>query len=138
MSKSSELARLLLSKAAEDIYVLQRLVGDAEAPVTVIGFHSQQAVEKSLKAVLAARGIAYPWTHDLEGLVELIEDNNIPLPPDAERLHHLTEFGAALRYGAVPDETGAAPSLDRAWALNCACQVKVWAEAVLGDAAEGK
>jgi len=138
MSKSSELARLLLSKAAEDIYVLQRLVGDAEAPVTVIGFHSQQAVEKSLKAVLAARGIVYPWTHDLEGLVELIEDNHIPLPPDAGRLHHLTEFGADLRYGVVPAETEATPTLDRAWALTCACRVKAWAESVLREAAEGK
>jgi HEPN domain-containing protein len=131
MSKSSELARLLLAKAAEDIYVLQRLAGDAEAPITAIGFHAQQAVEKSLKAVLAAREIAYPRTHDLEGLVELIEDNNIPLPPDAERLHHLTQFGADLRYGAVPDETGASPALDRAWALNCARQVKAWAESLV-------
>ncbi len=133
MSKLSEHARVLLEKAAEDLYVLERLSQDRQAPVSVVGFHAQQAVEKGLKAVLASRSIAYPWTHDLEGLVELIADNSIPSPPEADRLHHLTQFAAELRYGAVPAENETAPALDRAWAFKCARDVRAWARQLLGD-----
>ena len=48
MMKSREHARGLLAKANEDLYVLERLVDDADSPDAVIGFHAQQAVEKSL------------------------------------------------------------------------------------------
>jgi len=74
MMKSREHARLLLAKAHEDLYVLNRLVDDTDSPDAVIGFHAQQAVEKSLKAVLTSRGIRYPWTHDLGGLIDLLAD----------------------------------------------------------------
>ena len=131
MSKSFEHARLLLTKAAEDLYALERLWQDEQAPVSVIGFHAQQAVEKCLKAVLASRSVAYPWTHDLEGLVEIIHDNRIAPPPEAERLHHLTQFAAELRYGSMPAENETAPALDRAWALRCAREVRSWADAIV-------
>jgi HEPN domain-containing protein len=39
----------------------------------ILGFHAQPAVEKSLKAVLASRAIEFPYTHDLDGLLELCE-----------------------------------------------------------------
>jgi HEPN domain-containing protein len=129
MSKSSEHASLLLAKAAEDVYALERLLQDEQIAVSVVGFHAQQAVEKCLKAVLASRSVAYPWTHDLEGLVEIIQDNGIASPPEAERLHHLTQFAAELRYGSMPAET--APVLDRAWALRCAREVRSWADATV-------
>ena len=40
----------------------------------VFGFHAQQAVEKALKAWLSALGIPYPFTHSLDALLGLIED----------------------------------------------------------------
>lgn len=51
------LAGLLLRKAEQDFYVLEKLVADARAPVEVFGFHAQQATEKILKAWLAAHRI---------------------------------------------------------------------------------
>jgi HEPN domain-containing protein len=41
-------------------------IGDA-----VVGFHAQQAVEKSLKAVLSAHGLEFRRTHDLLTLLQL-------------------------------------------------------------------
>jgi len=131
MSKSSEHAHLLLTKAAEDLYALERLLQDEQVAVSVVGFHAQQAVEKCLKAVLASRAVSYPWTHDLEGLVEVIQDNGIAAPPEAEKLHHLTRFGAELRYGSIPAGSEAGLALDRAWALRCARDVLSWANAVV-------
>ncbi len=52
-------------------------------------FHAQQAAEKALKAVLPTRGIRFPFVHDLERLLELLERNGV-YPPgpvrDAGRL----------------------------------------------------
>jgi hypothetical protein len=71
---------------------------DAEAPTWVIGFHAQQAVEKSLKAVLSGAGQVYPRTHNLVMLAQLLDEARIPMPPDAEEFGALTPFGVVLRY----------------------------------------
>jgi len=61
-------------------------------------FFSQQCVEKYLKARLVEAGIAFPKTHDLEVLLDLI----LPVEPswDAFRsaLNDLTGFAVAFRY----------------------------------------
>jgi HEPN domain-containing protein len=61
--QSAKLATLLLRKAKQDQYVINRFLGDASAPDEIIGFHAQQAVEKLIKAVLAHRAIEYRRTH---------------------------------------------------------------------------
>ncbi|MDW8468096.1 MAG: HEPN domain-containing protein [Burkholderiales bacterium] len=61
-----------MSKAADDLYVARRLAADPEAPGWILGFHAQQAAEKSLKAVLALHRIEYPRTHNLAMLLELV------------------------------------------------------------------
>ena len=52
-------AKALLKKAANDLIA-------AEAILDTVCFHAQQAVEKSLKAILAFHDVSYPWRHDLE------------------------------------------------------------------------
>ena len=138
MNKSREHARLMMEKAAEDLYVLQRLVDDADAPVAAIGFHAQQAVEKCLKAVLTNRAIVYTRTHDLAALLYLLRQNAIAEPPEAGRLSLLTPYAAEFRYGRLPPENEEPPTLDRAWTLRCVRQVRSWAEAILGEATEPK
>lgn len=101
MNESHDLARVLLEKAKGDQYIVERLTNDLEAPNWTFGFHAQQAVEKALKSGLCANAVAYPRTHNLAMLLELLRLKGLPLPPDAENLPELTPFGAALRY----DET---------------------------------
>lgn len=55
MSAAADYARALLARAADDRYVAALLAGNADAPLWVLGFHAQQAVEKAIKAVLASR-----------------------------------------------------------------------------------
>ncbi len=64
--KQRELVRSLLHKAAQDEAAVERLMPDADLDDELIGFHAQQAVEKSLKAWLAHLGIDYPRIHSLE------------------------------------------------------------------------
>jgi HEPN domain-containing protein len=67
-----EVADLLLRKAASDLSAARALARDPEQQDDVVGFHAQQAVEKSLKAVLAVRGFEIPRTHDLDLLTRLV------------------------------------------------------------------
>ena len=56
--RSREHAALLLRKAKQDQFTIEKLLPDPASPDDVIGFHAQQAVEKMLGWVLWAL-IAY-------------------------------------------------------------------------------
>lgn len=60
--------RVLLRKARDDERLATLAAGNAEIADEQIGFLAQQAVEKSLKAVLSSGGIRYRRTHDLSEL----------------------------------------------------------------------
>lgn len=97
---------LLLQKADEDRYILDKLVTDDNAPVTVFGFHAQQATEKLLKAVLVFNGIEYGRTHRLAELADLAGDHEVKLPDVVEPLVDLTPYAVEFRYDAAPDDRG--------------------------------
>jgi HEPN domain-containing protein len=98
MNSPRDHALALLARAEGDLYVVRRLQTEPDAPRWVLGFHAQQGVEKALKAVLSAAGLAYPRTHNLVMLAELLRTAALPLPPDCEEFGRLTPFGVALRY----------------------------------------
>ena len=43
-------------------------------------FHAQQAAEKAIKAVMIARGIDFPYTHDIARLLRLLDSDGQPSP----------------------------------------------------------
>lgn len=57
--------QMLFAKSAEGEDTLRFDVKDA-----VFEFHTQQAIEKLLKALIAAHGSAFPFTHDLQVLAD--------------------------------------------------------------------
>ena len=99
-----DLTAILLLKADQDIYVLDKLAADAEAPIEVFGFHAQQATEKLIKAALALRSISYTRTHRLGELVDLATDHGVRFPDGIEFLVDLTPYAVEFRYDAAPDE----------------------------------
>jgi HEPN domain-containing protein len=66
--------RELLALAEKDYKAALILARAADAQMDAAGFHLQQAVEKSLKAWSALKGVDYPKTHDLSLLLRLLED----------------------------------------------------------------
>lgn len=98
----------LLAKAAQDEYVLDRLLPDVNAPIEVFGFHAQQAVEKLLKAALSAAGVHYTRTHRIAELLDLLRSNGTAVPQRFEESRHLTPFAVEFRYDVGPgdDEPG--------------------------------
>ena len=61
-------------------------------------FHSQQAVEKYVKARLIAAGIAFPKTHDLVALLALLLKVEPLWQPWKEPLAKLTYYAVTVRY----------------------------------------
>jgi hypothetical protein len=87
-----EVAELFLRKAASDLSAARVLARDPDQGDDVVGFHAQQVVEKSLKAVLAVRGFEIPRTHDLDRR-EFVAPYEL-----------LAELGLTLEDLADPDE----------------------------------
>jgi HEPN domain-containing protein len=113
---------VLLSKARNDALLLRKISGDREIADEIVGFHAQQTVEKSLKAVLEVRGVDYPYTHDLARLFELL-DGSGGAPGDRDDALALSPWATEFRYGDV-----VAGSLDRDMAIEVATAILDWAE----------
>jgi HEPN domain-containing protein len=99
-----EQIRLLLLKAAQDEYVLDAFLNDAQAPVEIIGFHAQQAVEKLLKAVILAADGTFPTSHRIAELFDLARELGASLPDNLDELRFLTPFAVEFRYDVMPEE----------------------------------
>lgn len=127
-----EEARLLLRKAREDANAVEKLARDADIADAIAGFHAQQAVEKALKAVLAASGDDFPWTHDLRYLIERLNDLGMPLPPSLREVHVLAPWAVEFRYGETIDD-----SLDRERAVALVIEAIEWANSQVEGAAQG-
>jgi HEPN domain-containing protein len=91
-------ARLLLEMARKDLRAAAAMLDPDVFAEEIFGFHAQQAVEKSLKALLSLIGRSYPRTHDLAALLELVEGSQVTIAPDVGELVELTDFAVQLRY----------------------------------------
>jgi HEPN domain-containing protein len=127
-----EEAQLLLRKAREDADAAAKLAADGDTADAIVGFHAQQAVEKALKAVLAASGDDFPWTHDLRYLIERLNDLKTPLPPSLHEVRVLSPWAVEFRYGETIDDP-----LDREAAVALANQAIDWAEAQVAKTSTG-
>ena len=113
---------LLLAAAMQDSAACQLLADSAGIGDAVVGFHAQQSVEKSIKAVLSANMIEFRRTHDLISLLYLLDDHKLPEPPDADWLDELNPYAVEARYGTI------SPSgLDRPRVLQTVEKVLNWA-----------
>lgn len=117
-------ARMLLDAAEQDMLACATLAQTPGIGDAVVGFHAQQAVEKSLKAVLSAKGIAFRRTHDLAELLDLLADSSIEAPPHADWLDNLTPYAVEARYGLIEPS-----GLDRGAAMSVLRAVIAWATA---------
>jgi len=126
--KWHEQALLFLEKAQEDVYAMEKLAADTDAPDAVIGFHAQQAVEKILKAVLTENQVLLQRHHDLMLLIDLLQQNKIKFPAEWEEIVELTPFAAEYRYGRLPAESDESEYFDREKALSLVREIRQWAE----------
>jgi HEPN domain-containing protein len=80
----------LLTLANRDAQAMSALAALPHIDFAIVGFHAQQAVEKALKAVMAAHGISFPKTHNLKELHDLLSQHGYSSPLTIDRLNELT------------------------------------------------
>jgi HEPN domain len=118
-----DLARVLLARAVDDETLVRKVCSDADVADSIVGFHAQQATEKLIKAVLAARGVTFAKSHALSYLIGLVEENHIEAPAELSEADVLSPWAVEFRYeGEDP------PALDRSAALVLVAQLRTWTE----------
>jgi HEPN domain-containing protein len=91
-------------------------------------FHAQQAAEKGIKAVLLARGISFPRTHNLTVLMDLIPHDIAP-SEDVRLAAGLSLYAVTTRY---PGDYELISDRDYSEAIRLAQAVVSWANSIIG------
>ena len=85
-------------KAEHDFMAAEHAMELAQKGLTeIVCFHCQQCVEKYLKALLLYRGVAFPKTHDLRLLLDLVPQET-PLALRREDVIPLNRYVIEGRY----------------------------------------
>lgn len=88
-------------------------------------FDAQQAAEKAIKAVMILRDIEFPYVHDLDRLLSVLEEDGEPIPAAVRHSVELTKYAVVSRY-----PMGVRPVSEREYleATDIAEAVVGWAE----------
>lgn len=129
MATGRDLAEQLLRRAGDDEAAARAML-PLKVTDAIVGFHAQQAVEKSIKAVLAARDVDFPFIHDIGGLADLCKKAGASLPDELDGIDRLTPYAAGLRYD---DEQSSIVA--RETALKWATAATAWAREQIQDEA---
>ena len=90
-------------------------------------FHAQQAAEKALKAVLIAKGVPPPKTHNIRALLDLLPQEVIA-PQEIEDAARLTDYAVISRY---PGDFEYVDEEEYKEAVRSAQGVVLWAERII-------
>jgi HEPN domain-containing protein len=93
-----------------------------------LAFDAQQAAEKAIKAVLLSKAVAFPKTHALVELFDLVEASGVAVPAGVREAGRLTVYAVETRYPGTEDVT----EEEYLEALELAERVVAWAEAAIG------
>jgi HEPN domain-containing protein len=126
--EQSQLSHRLLRKAQSDLNAARALAVDPGQGDDVIGFHVQQTVEKSVKAVLAFLDVDYPRTHDIDYLVRQLVKRSVSVPGALLEARWVSMWGVFTRYDDL--ET----VLDRDAAIDIATVAIDWARITITTA----
>ncbi|MGH7910167.1 MAG: HEPN domain-containing protein [Candidatus Dormibacteraceae bacterium] len=111
-----------LGLANQDLALARLAFRETSISDDAFAFHVQQAIEKSLKAVIATGSNLPPATHDL---ARLIERSGREHPFDVDELDELSPYASAVLQPGLPPPPR---HLDREHALARAFEVRLWAE----------
>ena len=109
--------------ANDDLAAFRALAALPHIRQALAFFHAQQSIEKSLKAVLFARGEEFRKTHDLYELADHLEKAGMSPPCRADELAAINPFVVEFRYG---DEIVA--TIDRENVDAIATRMLAWAD----------
>jgi len=91
-------------------------------------FHAQQCAEKALKALLLHLKVAFPKTHTIEVLLDLLKAQEVSIPNGVDEAFELSEYAVQTRY---PGEWEPVTKAEARRALEQAGLVLAWVESQL-------
>jgi len=97
MKNHIELAQGLIRKADSDLNAAQICLNSGSS-FDAVCFHSQQAVEKYLKAYLSAYDLDFPYTHNISEILSLCSDHDASFRQLENIAGDLTEYAVTIRY----------------------------------------
>ena len=89
-------------------------------------FDAQQAAEKAIKAILLARGVEFPYVHDIGLLLTLLEDVGESVPETVREAERLNPYATTTR---DPDLAQPVSEQEYEDTVRVADSVVRWAEA---------
>ena len=89
---------------------------------------AQQTAELALKALIKANGGVYKRTHEIEHLLEALEDLGETIPPAVEAARELTDYGGAERYEFITGDAEAPAIETVADAVGAARGTLTWCQ----------
>ncbi len=118
-----------LRKAEKDLKWAEAMLLERDLDYST--FHSQQAAEKALKAVITALKIQPPKTHDIEKLLNILDKNNVYTSLlEKERIGELTKYAVEARYPDFEEEPSEEEAVE---ALELAGKTVDWAREKLRE-----
>jgi knotted carbamoyltransferase YgeW len=94
-----------------------------------LAFHAQQAAEIAIKAVYHRHGIDFSYTHNIEILLDDLEEAGVSIPDSVLPSTRLTAYATTIRY---PDVERVVTESEFQRALQLARSVMDWASAEIG------
>jgi len=85
-------------KRAQSSLALAKVPRPKDALWEDLCFHAQQAAEKALKAVLVEKKISFRFVHDLNELIDTLEEHGQKIPEQVKKSVILTGYAVATRY----------------------------------------
>ena len=100
---------ILLKKAIADLNSAKVLLvsfkdGEVELDLGIVFFHLQQCAEKLIKTMLDFNKIKFPHTHDIEELIQILDEQNIEIIENIAILYDLTGYAVEGRYAILHDD----------------------------------
>ena len=97
-------------------------------------FDAQQCAEKAVKAVFVGRGESFPFIHDLENLLDRLQNNGLKIPKYVWEAEELSQYAGKTRY---PGDLEPVTRRDYKRAVRIATAVLRWAERQVAGSGAG-
>ncbi len=115
-----------LNYARSDL-ALARVPTTNEIMLETLCFHAQQAVEKSIKAVLIYHDIAFPKIHSIERLINMLPES-VEKTDDLMESAQLSAYATTFRYPGIEEPVSESEYKE---AIRLAESVLMWAEKII-------
>ena len=128
MSRETEFAVKWLRKANNDLVTARQTLLLEDCPTDTVSFHAQQAIEKSLKALLTFLNIEFPRTHDLILLKTLLSETEYQFENYKREFAEISGYSVSSRY---PDDFYEPSRADAENAFHVALEIYKKCDAII-------